>query len=51
MTPDGPIRAPELTGAIAWLKVPEPLTLKGLRGKVVDFWTYGCINCSTSCLT
>ena len=41
-----PIRAPELSGAIAWLNVPAPLTLKALRGKVVllDFWTYGCIN-------
>ena len=47
MTTEGPIRAPELTGAIAWLNVPAPLTLKALRGKVVllDFWTYGCINC------
>ena len=47
MTPDGPIRAPELTGAVAWLNVPAPLTLEALRGKVVllDFWTYGCINC------
>jgi thiol-disulfide isomerase/thioredoxin len=44
---DGPIRAPELTGAIAWLNVPAPLSLAALRGKVVllDFWTYGCINC------
>ncbi len=27
--------------------MPAPLTLKALRGKVVllDFWTYGCINC------
>ena len=42
-----PIRAPELTGAIAWLNVPAPLAVKALRGKVVllDFWTYGCINC------
>jgi thiol-disulfide isomerase/thioredoxin len=42
-----PIRAPELSGAIAWLNVPAPLTLKALRGKVVllDFWTYGCITC------
>jgi hypothetical protein len=26
-----------------WLNTNEPLTLKGLRGKVVliDFWTYG----------
>jgi thiol-disulfide isomerase/thioredoxin len=44
---DGPIRAPELAGAVSWLNVPAPLTLKALRGKVVllDFWTYGCINC------
>jgi thiol-disulfide isomerase/thioredoxin/sugar lactone lactonase YvrE len=47
MTPAGPIRAPELSGAVAWLNVPGPLTLAALRGKVVllDFWTYGCINC------
>jgi hypothetical protein len=30
-----PIRAPELSGAIAWLNVPAPLSLKALRGKVV----------------
>jgi DNA-binding beta-propeller fold protein YncE len=43
----GPVRAPELAGAVAWLNVGAPLTLKALRGKVVllDFWTYGCINC------
>ncbi|WP_396624294.1 thioredoxin-like domain-containing protein [Luteitalea sp.] len=43
----GPVRAPELDGAIAWLNTPEPLTLAQLRGKIVllDFWTYGCINC------
>lgn len=30
-----------------WLNTDRPLTLRGLRGKVVllDFWTYGCINC------
>lgn len=44
---EGPIRAPELDGAVAWLNVAAPLSLSGLRGKVVllDFWTYGCINC------
>ncbi len=43
----GPVRAPELDGAAAWLNVDVPLTLADLRGKVVllDFWTYGCINC------
>ncbi len=32
---------------LPWLNVPKPLTLKKLHGKVVilDFWTYGCINC------
>ncbi|MFQ3589438.1 MAG: thioredoxin-like domain-containing protein [Chloracidobacterium sp.] len=43
----GPIRAPELEGGVGWLNVPGPLSLAGLRGKVVllDFWTYCCINC------
>ena len=38
--------APELTGITTWLNT-QPLTLAGLRGKVVliDFWTYSCINC------
>jgi thiol-disulfide isomerase/thioredoxin len=38
--------APELTGITDWINSP-PLTLSGLRGKVVliDFWTYSCINC------
>lgn len=37
---------PELAGATAWLN-SQPLTTEGLRGKVVliDFWTFGCINC------
>jgi thiol-disulfide isomerase/thioredoxin len=37
---------PSLAGATGWLASP-PLTLEGLRGKVVlvDFWTYSCINC------
>jgi len=38
--------APEFHGVTAWLNA-EPLTLQGLRGRVVliDFWTYSCINC------
>lgn len=41
------IRAPELTGAKSWLNTDKPLSIAGLRGKVIllDFWTYGCINC------
>ena len=41
--------APEFAGISHWLNTPggKPLTLAGLRGKVVlvDFWTYSCINC------
>jgi len=39
-------RAPELVGIEGWINT-EPLTLAGLKGKVVlvDFWTYTCINC------
>lgn len=41
------VRAPELAGGAGWLNTDRPLSLAGLRGKVVllDFWTYGCINC------
>lgn len=39
-------KAPEFTGINNWLN-SEPLTMEGLKGKVVlvDFWTYTCINC------
>ena len=41
------VRAPEITGGRGWLNTDKPLTLEALKGKVVllDFWTYGCINC------
>ena len=41
------VRAPEITGGRGWLNTDNPLSLAALRGKVVllDFWTYGCINC------
>lgn len=41
------VRAPELTGGKGWLNTDKPLSIAGLKGKVIllDFWTYGCINC------
>jgi thiol-disulfide isomerase/thioredoxin len=40
-------RAPELAGGRSWLNTDKALSLAALKGKVVllDFWTYGCINC------
>ena len=39
--------APEFPAGLDWLNVARPLSLAELRGKVVllDFWTYGCVNC------
>lgn len=41
-----PHPAPGFHGIGTWLNT-APLTLEELRGKVVlvDFWTYGCVNC------
>ena len=46
---DKPARppAPEFTVGVDWVNVQRPLTFADLRGRVVilDFWTYGCVNC------
>ena len=41
------VRAPEIQGGSGWLNTDKPLSLAALKGKIVllDFWTYGCINC------
>jgi len=40
-----PLSAPEIAGS-PWIN-SKPLTLNELKGRVVliEFWTYGCINC------
>ncbi|HSK41006.1 MAG TPA: thioredoxin-like domain-containing protein [Arenibaculum sp.] len=43
-----PVRAPEIDRpGTEWVNVPEGLSLRELRGKLVilDFWTFCCINC------
>src|SRR5688572_13849498 len=39
--------APDFPEGLDWLNVPAPVIIDSLRGKIVilDFWTYGCINC------
>ncbi|MDX2216844.1 MAG: thioredoxin-like domain-containing protein [Oculatellaceae cyanobacterium bins.114] len=42
------VRAPEIPAQFDWLNAEQPaLSLKALRGYVIllEFWTYGCINC------
>ena len=40
------VTAPDFAGISNWFN-SKPLTIADLRGKVVlvDFWTYGCVNC------
>jgi hypothetical protein len=37
------MKAPEFGSNVTWFNVEKPLTVAGLRGKLVllDFWTYG----------
>lgn len=39
----GGVHAPDFPAGLDWLNVPQPLSIRDLRGKVVllDFWTYG----------
>lgn len=41
------VLVPEFPANAAWINTERPLSLRALRGKIVllDFWTYGCINC------
>src|SRR5699024_1018692 len=43
----GTTAAPEFPKNMEWVNTNHPLSLRELRGKVIllDFWTYGCINC------
>lgn len=43
----GTTPAKEFPPGLDWINTDRPLTMAELRGKIVvlDFWTYGCINC------
>ncbi|MDJ0792350.1 MAG: thioredoxin-like domain-containing protein, partial [Acidimicrobiia bacterium] len=43
----GTVDAPEFPTGLDWINTATPLSLNELKGKVVllDFWTYGCVNC------
>ncbi len=43
----GDATAPDFPEGTDWINVTAPLRMEDLRGKIVllDFWTYGCINC------
>lgn len=45
--PKNLVNAPELNGGVAWLNTGAPWTLARLKGQValLDFWSYGCVNC------
>lgn len=41
------VNAPEINTTYGWLNTEKSYSLKDFKGKIVllDFWTYGCINC------
>lgn len=43
----GTVDAPDFPDGLDWINTETPISLADLKGKVVvlDFWTYGCINC------
>ena len=43
----GDVNAPDFPPDAEWINVSAPVRMADLRGKIVllDFWTYGCINC------
>ncbi len=43
----GTVAAPEFPDGLDWINTDTPIKLADLAGKIVllDFWTYGCINC------
>ncbi len=43
----GTVDAPDFPEGLDWINTAEPISLNDLKGKVVllDFWTYGCVNC------
>jgi thiol-disulfide isomerase/thioredoxin len=43
----GDVNAPDFPAGADWINVSKPVSMADLRGKIVmlDFWTYGCINC------
>jgi thiol-disulfide isomerase/thioredoxin len=43
----GTVDAPEFPEGLEWVNTASPISMNDLKGKVVllDFWTYGCINC------
>ncbi len=44
---DGAMTAPAFPTGLDWVNTDHPISLDELRGRVVllDFWTYGCVNC------